>query len=159
MQMRKRTAAGGVLAVAVLVGIWLSGLFKGFGPGGTGEGEGEGPGEPRAEFPTSTEVMTDDADDDNPPLSAEPARVVEVLIDEERYSVRRPIAGGAAWQPAELSEIVKLAGTAEGDAQGVRVRIRRRSTSLPSAEQQLEQALLEAGLSSTEMHKVEEIAP
>ena len=35
-------------AVSVLVGIWLSGLFKGFGPGGAGEGDGDATGEQRA---------------------------------------------------------------------------------------------------------------
>jgi hypothetical protein len=157
--MRKRTAAGGILVVAAAVGLWLSGLFKGFGPGGTGDGTGEGDGDgPEAqlvELPTSTDA---DPADDAPPL-AEPGRVVEVLIDGEQYSVRRSIAGGAEWRPADAAEILRLARSASGDSQGVRVRIRRRGTSLPSAEQRLEQALLESGLSSTEVHKVEEIAP
>ena len=153
--MRKRTVGGGIVVVAALVGVWLSGLFKGFGPGGTGEGEGDGPAEYRAAVPTSTEA--EDADDTSP--LSEPARVVEVLIDGETYSVRRSIAGGAEWHPADRDEIVRLADAASGDSQGVRVRIRRRSTSLPSAEQELEEALLQAGLSSTELHKVEEIAP
>ncbi|HUG91163.1 MAG TPA: hypothetical protein VML55_10030 [Planctomycetaceae bacterium] len=153
--MRKRTAAGGIVVVAAVVGLWLSGLFKGFGPGGTGEGDGDGPAEHRAEVPTSLQTR----DDDNPPLSSDPAQVVEVLIDGEQYSVRRAIAGGAAWRPADLDEIARLAESASGDAQGVRVRVRRRSTALPSAEQQLEEALLQAGLAGTEVHKVEEIAP
>jgi hypothetical protein len=155
--MRKRTAAGGVLVVAVLVGVWLSGLFRGFGPGGGG-GNGEGEASHRAEFPVSAEAPETRPDQD-PNAPAEPARVVDVLIDGERYSVRRAIQGGAAWRPAELDEIVRLATNAPGNEQGLKVRIRRRSTSLPSAEQRLEEALLQGGLSSTEVYKVEEIAP
>jgi hypothetical protein len=146
-----------VIVIAAAIGLWLSGLFKGFGPGGTGSGEGDGDAEHRAELPVSTEAAPEQPQSD--PGLAEPARVVEVLVDGEQYSVRRPISGGVAWQPAELDEILRLAKSAEGDAQGIRVRIRRRSTSLPSAEQQLEQSLLESGLSSTEVHKVEDIAP
>ncbi|MBW3540690.1 MAG: hypothetical protein KY476_10500 [Planctomycetes bacterium] len=149
--MKTRTvAAGGIVGLLLIAGGLL---FNGFGlGGGGGDGEGTGDGSTPDEVRASME--------EDPPLrpaEVDPAPpVVEVLIDGDGYLLEQP-GQTPEWRPATLDEIVLRAKDAEGNTLGVRVRIRRRGSALPDAEEALTQGLIQAGLSPTEFVMSDEI--
>ena len=165
--MRRRTAVAGgsVLGIGLLIG-WLAGLFLPFGSGG-GDGSGdEGPGDTgqvRVQTPQSGDAIDAANRDQNVSYGSEtesdplePQRSVDVVIDGETYLVA-PKQDGEPRQLA-LDRVVELVKQATGNSAGVRVRISRRSSSIPLAEDALEQALLKADIPREAVYWVEETA-
>ncbi|RMG40546.1 MAG: hypothetical protein D6725_03220 [Planctomycetota bacterium] len=69
--------------------------------------------------------------------------VVDVLVEDRKYKV---LDARGAWRPASLDEVVQRAARARGDADGVRVRIRRAESARVRAWMRLHEELLKAGL-------------
>lgn len=86
--------------------------------------------------------------------------VATVLIDGSSYSVlTKDSTGTDIYTPATLAQVVALAKQARGDETGVRVRIRRRETSMALTEVELRGALLDAGIAETSMYWPKQFAP
>ena len=166
---RRVTIVGGLFLAAGLLLGWLGQGFFGLGGAGTGEGSGTGTvdasrvrvqafqtSEPAAAPKKNTATPVSDittADDS----AAAAEGVVNVIIDGETYLLRQPAGGKPA--AIELGALVdKIRGT-EGNSAGVRVHISRRGTSIPVAEERLEQALLKADVPRTAVVWADETAP
>jgi hypothetical protein len=155
ISMRKRVVGAGLL-VAIGIGIWLSSLFKGLGPGGSGTGFGltdkqytsVGSGQSDGSLPVSTSSTRDAA-----PESPDTRKRPTVLIDGHSYLLQLGTDAEEGFKPVELSEIVRLAQRAEPDANGIRVHIKRRANSRTSAEIDLVNALDEAGVQPQEIQQ------
>lgn len=151
--MRKRVA-GGVVLVAIGIGIWLSNLFTGIGPGGAGSNIGLSPdinatlekGESTAGDTSLTSLEGETSG------STAPERPI-VVIDAQEYFLEQRTADGSEYVPTSLEEIVKIAQQAEPDADGIRVQVKRRGSSRHSAEAALDAALREAGLSEEQIQR------
>lgn len=146
--LNKRNILAAVLVAGIAAGIYLSDYLKGLG-GGWGPGSGGAPstGTTATTTPESSELPNLSANVD-PVISPEPeippiaTPVLKVLIADRSYSVRYPEGD----QAAELKQIVALAKTAKGDEDGIRVRVYRRLSSRTSAELELRDALIAAGI-------------
>jgi hypothetical protein len=151
--MRKRVA-GGVVLVAIGIGIWLSNLFTGIGPGGAGSNIGLSP-DINATLENS-ESTTGDTSltsvEGTAAGSSAPERPI-VLIDAQEYFLEQRTADGPEYVPTSLQEIARLAQQAEPDADGIRVQIKRRGSSRHSAEAALDAALREAGLREEQIQR------
>lgn len=145
--MKRRVTIGGglILAVGILAG-WLSGLFTGFGRGGTGDGTQANVGAANSTVSNTNPKQT--KNEKKPAETVErPTDVVEVLIDDREYLVQQIIDGKSEYRSIDLARLVELAKNASGNDDGIRVRITRKTTSRVLAEKQLGEALAEAGLS------------
>ncbi len=155
-----RRAKWGVGA-AVVVGLaWLVSNF--FNMGGLGTGEGTQIG-----LPTASTVPTGTARPENPPAQDEPETatvategedrsvgeggVVEVLIDERNFLLRRGTDDNAEWVPADADAIAAYARQAPGDESGIRVRIHRKPSARAASEDELNEALRGVGLTGEEI--------
>ena len=167
MRMRtKATIGGGIIIAAMIAGAMLSDYFnfRGF---GLGDGDGA-----RAMLPLNSQQTDDSSSDDErrqvsaelpderaarsgPPL--QPGEVLNVVIDGRDYAVRQVIDGEERLHPLSLAEVVELAKAAPGNNEGIKVRVLRRESSRPTAEQALEQALLQSGIESREILQSEEL--
>ena len=147
MRVKKRTIAGGVLAVGILIGAFLSGWNI---PGlGTGAPE---TGSEADDTPDEFALATLDAEVEIIPAPVPVPLtddVVDVRIEDRSYWVRQLLAGKKVYQPAELDQIVEWAKKAKGDAQGIRVRISRRGSARVSTWETLQHELTQAGLSQS----------
>ena len=155
------TSRAGMGGGAILIGLALFLLFRGFGPGGTGSsgsGTGTNPKETElvnAAVPSeSAETRKSDSpsfvpatggltDDERKALSGD---VLTVLIDEYQYMIELPGTPDPTFRPAELSRIVELASLAKGDSNGTKVRVLIRQSARASAEKQLEADLEHSGI-------------
>ena len=166
MTMRKKaTIGGGIIVAAMFIGAMLSDWLKlgDFGLGGRG-GQAvlplrPGQDEDSPPHDEHRQVSTDAPDErtarSDPPL--QPGDVLNVVIDGRDYAVRQVIDGEERLHPMSLPEIVELAQAAPGNNEGIRVRVLRRESSRPTAEQALEQALLDAGIEPGEILHTEEL--
>jgi hypothetical protein len=152
--MRKRVA-GGVVLVAIGIGIWLSNLFTGIGPGGAGSNIGLSPdinvALDNSESTTGSETSLTSMEAEGSGSSA-PQRPI-VVIDAQEYFLEQRTADGPEYVPTSLDEIIRLAQQAEPDADGIRVQIKRRGSSRHSAEAALDAALRQAGLSEEQIQR------
>ncbi len=156
------TSRAGMGGGAILIGLALFLLFRGFGPGGTGSsGSGTGtnpketepvdsavPGSESAETrksdsPSSDPAMGGLTEDERKALSG---NILTVLIDEYQYMIELPGTPDPTFRPAELSRIVELASLAKGDSNGTKVRVLIRQSARASAEKQLEADLEHSGI-------------
>lgn len=151
--MKKRVAGGGLL-VAIGIGIWLSNLFTGIGPGGSGSNIGVSPeinatleNDESTAGETSLTSLEGTASG-----SAAPERPI-VVIDAQEYFLEQRTTEGTEYVPTTLHEIAELARQAEPDADGIRVQIKRRGSSRHSAEAALDAALRAAGLSEEQIQR------
>ncbi len=141
--MKKRYILGAALVAGVIVGQYLPNFWKGFG-GGSIVGVGIGDpapatlGEPPVD-PTSKPVEGDV----KPPTNVPP--VIKVVIDDRSYFIR----SAEGDRPVEIAEVIALAKAAAGDADGIRVRVYRKGSSRPSAENALQDAFNEAKIGDT----------
>lgn len=151
--MRKRVA-GGVVLVAIGIGIWLSNLFTGIGPGGSGSNIGLSPDiNATLENDESTAGDTSLTSIESETSGSAAAQRPIVVIDAQEYFLEKRTADGPEYVPASLDEIVRLAQQAEPDADGIRVQIKRRGSSRHSAEAALDAALRQAGLSEEQIQR------
>jgi hypothetical protein len=151
--MRKRVA-GGVVLVAIGIGIWLSNLFTGIGPGGAGSNIGLSPDiSVTLENSESTTGDTSHTSLEGETAgSSAPERPI-VVIDAQEYFLENRTADGSEYVPTSLGAIVEMAQQAQPDADGIRVQIKRRGSSRHSAEAALDAALREAGLRDEQIQR------
>ena len=169
------TSRAGMGGGALLIGLALFLLFRGFGPGGTGSsgsGTGEGtpaPGTARASVPKAEKSETNDSslaapdpiiggltEDERKALSG---NILTVLIDEHQYLIELPGTPVNIFRPTELSRIVELASLAKGDSNGIKVRVLFRQTARASAEKQLRDDLENSGIHRDAIMMTSEFAP
>jgi len=157
----QRVSRAGIGGGALLIGLALYLLFRGFGPGGTGSsGSGTGPGESQPALVTTqaepstqqngkTSLALPDptegglADDEKKALAG---NVLTVLIDERDYLIELPAEPESLFRPTTLPRIIELAKLTKGDSNGIRVRILRRETARALSEQELLNELLRIGI-------------
>ena len=143
--MKMRTVIGGVIVVAFVVGGFLGGLFPqlGFGPGGGG-----GRGEPGSGgIPKSKKHLIAKVANRSDKTEETDSRVLHVLIDGRSYFLVK--ADGD--HPVPLDELLEQVQYFPGDRQGTRVRVSRKPSSKTTAEIQLRDSLVKAGLSEDEI--------
>ncbi len=165
-RVRNRTLVGGGVVIAVAAGIYFGDLFK-----GPGLGPGDGPGNDSGQVslhstdqqpvPPPEPMPPNPPDPDEPATSEEPepSNVVEVIVDGRQYLQKTGQGDAAKYQPVELSQLVERAEKAPGDQTGVKIRVAHRQTAITGAIDQLEEALLESGLSPDAIHWVEQTVP
>lgn len=164
----RRTSKAGMGGGAILIGLALYLLFRGFGFGGPGApGSGGGPdSESGADSKSggSTMITTSQSPSNSGSAKAlaAPDRIegglsddeqkalsgvtLTVLIDEHDYLFEIPGTPDPMFRPIPLERIVELATLTKGDSNGTKVRILRRQTSRASAEEKLKLELGRRGI-------------
>lgn len=168
------TSRAGIGGGAILIGIALFLLFRGFGPGGTGltgSGSGESGGKTMVTTTGDAEVVSTATeksiaapdtvqggltDDERKALSGD---ILTVLIDERSFLIELPSRSEPVFRPASLERIVELAALARGDTNGIKIRILRRQTSRASSEQELMLELKHIGIRRDAIIMPEEFVP
>lgn len=140
--MKTRNLVGGAIAVAFIAGGYLGGFFPKF---GTGTGFGVGGLQPESGHSVTTASRQKPAR--NADRARESANVLHVRIDGRNYAIVR--ADGDESLP--LDRLVEQVQNYPGDAHGIRVRVSRLPSSKTTAELQLRDALVKAGLSEDEI--------
>lgn len=150
---------GALLAGLAALGLWLGGLFDGFGGGSGGDGAvsmlPRDSASSTVEQPEDTSVTVTDVPPDkvvdtefDPTEEAlrQNTRVVELTVDVREFSLQYTSNGESLLQPVPLEQIVALIRNAPGDEEGVKVRVRVPPTAYTSAESQLREALQAANI-------------
>lgn len=86
-------------------------------------------------------------------------KVLSILIDERSYLMAVPTDDEPIYRPAPLSRLVELAQQAEGDSNGIRVRILQRETARVSASEDLKAGLEAVGISADGVYFQAEFIP
>jgi hypothetical protein len=140
--MKTRNLIGGAIVLAFIAGGYLGGFFPKLG-GGTGIGLGPGGSQPGPK-----QAFTTVSRDTTPREGGrESANVLHVRIDGRNYA----IVGAEGDTSLPLDQLVEKVHNYPGDAQGIRVRVSRLPSSKTTAELQLRDALVKAGLSEDEI--------
>ncbi|HIE98474.1 MAG TPA: hypothetical protein EYG03_17210 [Planctomycetes bacterium] len=157
-----RAAAGGVIVVAALLALMF---FQGAGSG-TGEGDSSNPSLSMVTTESSADAAENSTDADlaDGGLTADEQKalsdqVLSILIDEHEYLMEIPDDDAIIYRPAEIERLVELARQAEGDSNGIRVRILQRESARPSAEEKLKLALATAGIDIDALYQQSEFIP
>ncbi|MCH2201413.1 MAG: hypothetical protein MK102_05565 [Fuerstiella sp.] len=139
-----RAASGGVVIIAaVLALLFIQGPGAGTGDGGS---PAESTSTDRSELAASAEsedtvVKSDQRAKSGGLTESERAAVEEntlvILIDEHDYLMHVPGDKAAPWHSIDLPRLTQVAQHADGDSNGIRVRIQKRSTSRASAEKRI----------------------
>lgn len=169
------TSRAGMGGGALLIGLALFLLFRGFGPGGTGS-SGSGTGEGSTSLSTAkASVRNDETSETSDSSLAAPdpiiggltederkalsGNILTVLIDDYEYLIELPGTPVNILRPAELSRIVELASLVKGDSNGIKVRVLFRQSARASAEQQLKDELELSGIHRDAIMLTSEFAP
>jgi hypothetical protein len=147
---KKRTVVGGLVAVGIVIGAWLSGLFPGFGSG-SGDGEdGNAPvmtSQPILSMAVPVDRRTDEIVPPEPPAII--PNVLEIVVRDESYWIRTVVnRTERLLVPANLPRIVKLAQNTVGNDDGIRVVILLEPSALFLTWKTLEKELTRAGVLS-----------
>lgn len=138
--MKTRNLIGGAIVVAFIAGGYLGGFFPKFG-GGTGIGLGEKGGNVSGEKLASAEKGPEQESD------RDAKNVLHVRINGREYA----IVQGERVERVALDQLVARVQDYPGDSRGIRVRVTRLPNSKTTAELQLKEALVQAGLSEDEI--------
>ena len=145
---RKLIGAGILVAIAGAFLSMLSGLFPGLG-GGSGEGDGDDPN--NVEVNSSTE--TTETETVPPVEELHNNGLMDILIDGEQYLVKQSDGKRIA---LSLDAIVERAPKMPGNADGKRVKVSLKRSSIFAAERELKEQLAAAGVSEEQLYWVEE---
>ncbi len=159
--MRKRVAGAAIL-VAVGIGIWLSNLFNGLGPGGAGTNIGMNPDTQVSLDGATISGGTGDAGTGSHEGRATAPAIPTVVIDEREFYLEQSGGGetmliptDAAQEdrliPTDVEHITVLVRKTKPNDDGIRVQIKRRRSSRPSAETALNNALHQAGITEEQI--------
>jgi len=157
-----RAATGGVIVVAALLVLMF---FRGAGSGtGDGDSSNRSPSMVTTDAPTDgfeepTEAKLADGGLTADEQKALSDQVLSILIDEHDYLMEIPDDDTTIYRPAEIERLVELARQAEGDSNGIRVRILQRESARPSAEEKLKLALANAGVDVDALYQQSEFIP
>ncbi len=155
---RKRTVIGGILAVGLVAGIWLSGKLphtgSGFGLGSGGDGVLGQPDSSNVAVQADGGTAKSDSTSDSVEHDQKPKRtdaeplddVMTILVDGRHYSVWRKTRKGNGYFLAELDELIPLALATKRNDEGFRVRILRSESARVTAWQKLQSELVQAGV-------------
>ena len=159
---------GGLAVGALALAFYFGTQFKGpgLGGGGAGDGPGEGVvvstdpgGTPTTGDPITTPTVTDLVGDGAGHGSSTSANksdpLIAVVITGEGYLLS-PTGDAAAATPAALADIGRAALSAQGDGQGIRVRIFRKRDATAGARLDLFTKLTDAGISSEAIQEMRE---
>lgn len=144
--MKTRLVFGSLIAIGLVIGSLLSIFLPGF-----GIGSGESGGHTRATVsPDSTLAEVDrpatSRENESTDPESEPAKVLDVLVDEHRYAIRISTDPEAEYQTMQLEEVIELAKQTPGNEDGIRVRVAFSKSSRPPREILLKEQLSKAGL-------------
>ncbi len=169
------TSRAGMGGGALLIGLALFLLFRGFGPGGTGaSGSGTGAESTTASTVKGPAPKDEKKESDESSLAAPDliiggltederkalsGNMLTVLIDDYQYLIELPGTPVNILRPAELSRIVKLASLAKGDSNGIKVRVLIRESARASAEKQLQADLEHSGIHRDAIMMTSEFVP
>ncbi|HAV32402.1 MAG: hypothetical protein ACK5TG_18715 [Planctomyces sp.] len=186
LRMIRTSSRFGVGAGALLIGVALFLLFRGF---GLGPGGGTGTGDPGTvataakasdaiptSVPANDSVVAPPADSGNArsltaadsrspgDLTADERRAISsgiltVLIDERKFLIQIADTPAPVYRSTILNRIPELVGRCSGDSNGIRLIIRRRETARPSAEADLRRELEKLQISGDAILMPEEILP
>ena len=157
-----RAATGGVIVVAALLALMF---FRGAGSG-TGDADSPNvapalvttdPPSMAAEDPSEAETDVDGLTPNE--QKALSSHVLSILIDEHDYLIGIPDGATMVYHPCDIERLVELAGHADGDSNGIRVRIVQRESARPSAEEKLKLALASAGVDVDALYQQSEFVP
>jgi hypothetical protein len=174
-QIARGTSRAGMGGGAILIGLALFLLFRGFGPGGTGaSGSGTGEGTQSTKHAKAAVGSSESSPDKDSSLAA-PESVVggltdderkalsgdflTVLIDDFQYMIELPGNPDSIHRPTDLSRIVELASLAKGDSNGIKVRVLIRQSARASAESQLLADLEHSGIHRDAIMMTSEFVP
>jgi hypothetical protein len=85
--------------------------------------------------------------------------VLTILIDEHDFLIQIMGGDSPVYRPAELPRVITLAALTQGDANGIRVHIKRRENARASAEEKLKLELAHSRIPSGAIHMAEEFVP
>lgn len=146
------TSRAGMGGGAILIGLALFLLFRGFGLGGTGaSGSGK-----ESSLAAPDPIIGGLTDDEHKALSG---NILTVLIDDYQYMIELPGKPDTIHRPTELSRIVELAGLAKGDSNGIKVRVLIRQSARASAEKKLQADLEHSGIHRDAIMMTSEFVP
>lgn len=135
------------MLVAIAIGIWLSSLFKGLGPGGSDTGVGtdtEVSVNVDASHSTGSASTSDELSDVG---MVESDSIPTVLIEDRHYLLAvETDDGDVEYLPSSLEQIVELAARTTPDEDGLQIHIKRRRSSRAATETALDEALANAGV-------------
>ena len=157
-----RAATGGVIVVAALLALMF---FRGAGSGtGDSDSSDTTPGMVTTDSPSEAPETLTDAESATAGLTPDEQKalsdlVLSILIDEHDFMIGIPTDANIVYQPCDLDRVVELAGHAEGDSNGIRVRILQRESARPSAEEKLKTALAGAGIDVDALYQQSEFVP
>ena len=157
--MRRTTRFGvGILAVGLLIGAYFG--MPGFGPSGGSQVQLPS-SETSSTTPESTENRrtTESEDDDEETIPVLERNVLQVLIEDRRYRVVTESNGIRGYQPIELTTLIDRAMRVSGNENGIRVRVATKKSARATAEIDLKNKLLEAGLREDEILWQKDLAP
>ena len=161
-----RAASGGVIVVVALLAL----LFM----QGPGTGDSDGESEEQAALVSGNDALAA-ADSTNAMLTSQSQQEQEseglteqemtalnqgtlvVLIDEHDYLIDVSDTRQPDWQPIDLERLVTVARQADGDSNGIRVRIEKRVTARASAEQQILSTLETVGIGADAVFESSEL--
>jgi hypothetical protein len=167
MKSTMRAASGGVIVVAALLALMF---FRGT---GTGDGDAETAGTPDAS-PGNTLVSTETTpgNSKNPVVPRDESggltpdeqkalsgKVLGILIDERSFLLAVPDGESEIYKPIKLQRLTELAKLADGDSNGIRVRVMRRESARMSAEAGIKQALQSVGIGDDAIYMPAEFVP
>lgn len=145
---RKRNILGAALALGIGLGIYL-GQFKGLGLGGSGSwgigtsGNGTSSnGSSSDDIQATTSADINDLGEPDSAQAVKPSQVVKVLIDDRKYLLQEP----KPEMVIALPKLIEQIKAATGDEHGTRVRIYQSPNARVSMDENLKQALVDAGI-------------
>jgi len=167
MKNTARAASGGVIVIAAFLALML---FRGT---GTGDGDAEAPGTPdtspgetlaSTEMPATTPLAPPAESDSTGGLTPDEqkalsGKVLGVLIDEHSYLLEVPSDDKAVFKPISLERLTELARRAEGDSNGIKVRVLRRESARMGATFKLQEALASVKIGEDALYIPAEFVP
>lgn len=169
MKSTARAGAGGAVVIAaVLALIFLRG---GAGTPGTGADENS-PGDQTSMASTQGEAPSTDVVPNSTPAETDARagltpdeehalsnKVLSILVDERSYLMEVPTDNEPLYRPADLTRLLEVAKMAEGDSNGIRIRILQRETARVSAKHELEAGLAKIGIGTDGIYTQQEFIP
>ncbi len=153
---RLRNIAAIALVAGIAVGVWLADWFKGLGSGdGIGIGQrsvatvpasSDGTGASSGTVPGKAAAPLQDAETFAPTAPA--AKAVSLVISDRSFFLQTDSGD----QPVTLQRILQLVSEVPGDEDGHRLKIARSASSRSSTEQELQDALIQAGIPDKEIY-------
>ena len=169
MKSTVKAASGGAIVIAVILALFF---FK-----GPGLGSGDGTSDNNSTAMATTQPPGQSTNTTTPPLGSdtiEPkenggltqdeekalsGHVLAILIDEHNFLMEVPTDSGPVYRPAEIKRLLELAKLADGDSNGIRIRLLRRENARASAEEQLTLDLSRIGIQESAIHMPADFIP